>query len=140
MPTVKLSEKVGRKSRRPTTRDAHRRNKRSLRSHRDNSPRRMKRTSDGSGVIFTLDTTTIFDKLLATLQKAHHTCARIEDKKLIWCERDSCPIWHENSKKMQAEQELKKARLESEGHTCIETMDSWPMGIVWCEKKHCIAT
>lgn len=123
----------------PRGRNSHKPHRKSKNnnSSRDESPRRGVRIS-GGGVMFTLDTTTIFDKLFAVLQKAHHTCARIDNDKLIWCERDSCPIWHENSKKIQAEQELLEARLKSEGHVCIETMDSWPMQVVWCGKRRCV--
>jgi hypothetical protein len=84
----------------------------------------------------------IMTDLAAFLQERDHTCVSIvglTDHKFEWCGKDICPsklIWDDMDKR-QAEEMAFAKKLESEGHTCVYYMESYPVQIGWCDSAVC---
>ena len=90
-----------------------------------------------NSVIHVFNTTTIYDKLLSTLQKEGHECGKVEGNKLIWCENDFCPKWYDNMDAEQKKEEEFAAKLEADGHTCVDLAESYPVQVFWCQQNPC---
>ncbi len=87
---------------------------------------------------------TIMKHIARILMENGHKCVAYNyrgkpDCKLQWCNKDICPdasAYHK-AEHMNSKQLALKAKLEAEGHVCIEVAESFPCAISWCQKTPC---
>lgn len=83
------------------------------------------------------------DQLAKLLKSNDHSCVAIvgvnKNHEFEWCQKDECPKTRQLKEmhSRQAEQEKLLKNLKKKGHTCIESRESYPMQVVWCEQESC---
>lgn len=98
--------------------------------------------------ISNIDEEIIFEDLSNKIDLLHnngHICIRILETyppTISWCNQKKCIYNNDDtieSIESKNEKALKYAeKLESEGHTCVEILESYPIQIKWCHQKECV--
>lgn len=83
------------------------------------------------------------DELIVFLKTKDHECMQIHgmaNHKFKWCQKDICPETRSRNNMRRRQQQFEDdiATLKQQGHTCVQTFDTYPGRIAhWCEQIVC---